>query len=293
MKFLVALYNRETARQNLQFAALFASRLSTDLTVFYVEPGVKRSVSPEIQLAREKMSEWEMASGGLEVLREARDHLASMGLINPVPVGSGHIRRLIAGQGGDFLEYPGCGSGIQTVRFRYREGDSLEEIISELGRHHHEVLVMGAGGNNDFLSKLLKFSPCSVLIVKNPQDIRYRLLVATDGTPPAHRAELLAIRTAGFLKMELTFLAIVKTREEEEFMKKHLERMSGVAAMKRVEHRTVITRGDIVRTIDDTAGEDHIIFLGRSRRGALAKLLFGSKTIQVATSARCPLLVVK
>lgn len=293
MKFLVALYNRETARQNLQFAALFASRLSTDLTVFYVEPGVKRSVSPEIQLAREKMSEWAMDSGGLEVLREARDHLASMGLINPVPAGSGQMRRLIAGQGGEFLEYAGCGTGVQTVRFRYREGDSLEEIINELNQHHHEVLVMGAGGKNDFLTRLLKFSPCSVLIVKNPRDIRYRLLVATDGTPPAHRAELLAIRTAGFLKMELTFLAIVNKREEEEFMKKHLERMSGVAAMKKVEHRTIITKGDVVGTIAETAGEDHIIFLGRSRRKALAKLLFGSKTIDVAMDANCPLLVVK
>jgi nucleotide-binding universal stress UspA family protein len=292
LRFLIALYNKETARPNLQFAAILASRLSTDLTVLYVEPGMKRSMIQEMNLARMKMDEWHMESAGYQILRDAREHLASMGLIKPSGR-AGELRQLVSIAGEYFVQLPGTGEGIEKVTFRYREGDSIEEILAEMREHHHEVLVIGASKNPEFLTRLLKFSPSSILIVKNPQDIRYKILAATDGTPPAHRAELLAIKTASFLKMKLTFLTVARSGEERDFLEKHLKRMTGVCDMKKVEYEVIISEGDIVRNIADAAGDDHIIFLGRSRRKPLAKLFLGSKTIKVVEAANCPLLLVK
>lgn len=292
MRFLIALYNQETARQNLQFAALLASRLSTDITILYVEPKVKISMMPEMDMAKSKMNEWHMDSTGYLVLREARDHLASMGLIKD-SYREGELRQLISLGKEHMVQMPGTTPEVEKVTFRYREGDSLGEILDEMREHHHEILVLGAGQNKDFLTKLQKFSPSSILIVKNPQDIRYKILVATDGTPPAHRAELLAIKTASFLNRELTFVTVPKDNTHLEFMEKHLARMSGVADMKKVKHKIVYGKGDIVRATTDIAGDNHIIFLGRSRRKALAKLLLGSKTIKIVSEADCPLLLVK
>ena len=292
MRFLIALYNKETARQNLQFAALLASRLSTDITILYVEPSMKMSMMPEMTMAKSKMNEWHMDSTGYLVLREARDHLASMGLIKDT-YREGELRQLVSLGKDHLVQMPGTTKAVEKVTFRYREGDNLAEILDEMREHHHEILVIGAAKNNDFLTKLQKFSPSSILVVKNPQDIRYKILVATDGTPPAHRAELLAIKTASFLKRELTFVTVPKNKAHQEFMEKHLSRMSGVAEMKRVKHNIIYGKGDIVRAMADIAGKDHIIFLGRSRRKALAKLLLGSKTIKMVSEADCPLLLVK
>lgn len=169
----------------------------------------------------------------------------------------------------------------------------MEEVLSEMEKHHHEILVMGAGNNKAFLRHLLKFSPSSILIVKNPRDIKYKILVATDGTPPAHRAELLAIKTASVLKRELTFLAVAKTDEERTFLEKHFKRMSGVARMKGVEPNVMIREGNVVKEIVAAAGDNHFVYLGRSRRKALAKFFLGSKTIQMVGEIDCPMLLVK
>lgn len=292
MRFLIALYNKETARQNLQFAALMASRLGTDLTILFVEPGAKYSMSQEMEMAREKMSEWSMEPPGLQVLRVARDHLVSMGIIAE-PQEQGLMKQLIAKSGDHYVQFTQGENPVEKVTFRYREGDSLSEIIDEMKEHHHELLVIGAGRDKDFMTRLLKFSPSSILIAKNPRDIKYKILAATDGTPPAHRAELLAIKTASFLKMELTFLSVARDKKEQEFLEKHLARMTGVAEMKKVKYRVVMGGGDVVKSITETAGDDHIIFLGRSRRKPLAKFFFGSKTISTVLAANCPMLLVK
>lgn len=292
MRFLIAMKSKETSRQTLQFGALMASRLSTDITVLYVEHGPKRSMSQEMQMAREKMNEWRMGSTGFEVLSFARDHLMSMGLIKPHDR-EDPLERIFSTGGLHRVEMKGEGAGVQNIAFSFREGDALEEIVEEMHEQHHELLVIGEGENRDFLINILKFSPSSILIVKNPRDIRYRILVATDASPPAHRAELLAIKTASYLKMELTFLTVVDNDKQRELMERHLKRMSGVCEMKKVPYRIIVSSGNVVKATVDEAGDDHIIFLGRSRRKPLTKLLLGSKTISIASTAKCPLLVMK
>jgi nucleotide-binding universal stress UspA family protein len=292
VRFLIALYNKDTARLNLHFAALMASRLGTDITVLYVEPGAKRSMVQEMNLARMKMSEWQMESTGYQILRDARELLASMGIIGSAEP-TGELRQLINIAGEHFVQLRGMDSGIEKVTFRYREGDSLDEILAEMREHHHEVLVIGASPNKDFFNRLMKFTPSSILIVKNPRDIRYRILAATDGSPPAHRAELLAIKTASYLNMHLTFLTVTGKAAEREFMEKHLKRMTGVCEMKSVSYDVIMEEGDVVKAIARHAGDDHLIFLGRSRRKPLAKFFLGSKTISVVQAVDCPLLLTK
>jgi nucleotide-binding universal stress UspA family protein len=292
MRFLIALYNRETARQIVDFSAQIAELFSTDLTVLFVEQDAKRSMSPEMQMVRGKMYEWHMESPGYKVLREARSQLEEMGIVASGE-DSGQLRQLIAIAGDHYITMPGIKNEIKKVVFRYRIGDSLEEILDEMSEHHHEILVMGAGKNKTFLEQLMKFSPSSILIVKNPRDIKYNFLVATDGTPPAHRAELLAIKSASVLKRKLTFVSVVKTSAEREFIEKHLDRMTGVARMKGLDPKVLILEGNVVQQITEHAGDDNIIFLGRSRRKAIAKFLFGSKTIKTVGAVNCPLLLVK
>ncbi len=293
MRFLICLRGEEASRPTLHFGALMASRLSTDITVLYVATGVRRSFSTEAAIAREKMSEWAMESTGNQVLRYARQHLESMGLVRRLET-QPDLHEEIVPTADDVSEIRIVGKGGENVSFRLREGDALEEILKEMRSRRYDLLVIGSGKEiGGLMEKLLQFSPSSVLIVKNLKDIRYRILVATDATPPAHRAELLAIKTASVLKMELTFLSVVRTKGEREFMDKHLERMTNLCTLKRVPFRIQIASGNIVSETAAAAGEDHIIFLGRSRRGTLKKLFLRSKAIKIANAANCPILLVK
>lgn len=293
MRFLISLRDRERSMQTLHFAALLASRLSTDITVLYVAAGVRMSFSTEAEACKKKMSEWSLESPGNEVLLAAREHLASMGLIRATGERDGYHEVKVSSSGSAY-ELQQIGSEGENVSFRYREGDSLEQILEELRSKRYDLLVIGAGmGKSELVAGLLKFSPSSVLLVKNPQDIRYRILVATDATPPAHRAELLAIKTASFLGMEITFLSIIKDHDAREFMEKHLERMTRLCEMKNVSYNVKMIEGSVVEETTAAAGEDHIIFLGSSRRGTLKKFFLGSKTISIAERASCPMMVVK
>jgi nucleotide-binding universal stress UspA family protein len=293
MRFLICLRGEKLSRPTLHFAALMASSLSTDITVLSVAPGVRRSFSQEAELVREKMSEWAIESPGMEVIRAARDHLESLGLIHVEKQGVALEDVLKPGEGG-VLELRLAGRTGGRVDLRYRQGDALDQILDELRTHRYDLLVIGTGkGRSALVQRLLQFSTSSVLVVKNPQDIRYKVLAATDATPAAHRAELLAIKTASFLKMELTFLTVVRNDKEREFMERHLDRMANLCELKRVPYRIAIVDGNIVRETIKAAGEDHIIFLGRSRRNALQKLIFGSKTIRIVNGAGGPILIVK
>jgi nucleotide-binding universal stress UspA family protein len=293
MRFLICLRGEKLSRPTLHFAALMASRLSTDVTVLFVAPGMRRSSSVEAHLVQEKMSEWALDSPGNEVLRAARDHLQSMGILHEAEDRES-VRELLLPGFGEALELTFMGRGGENVSFRLRQGDPLEEILAELRTQRYDLLVIGGGeGRSLLVERLLQFSHPSVLVVKNPLDIRYRVLVATDASPPAHRAELLAIRAASFLKMELTFLSVSRADKQRAFMEMHLSRMSGLCELKGVSHRVLTAAGSVVTEVVSAAGQEHLIFVGRSRRGTLRKLLFGSKAIRIANRARCPVLVVR
>ncbi|HUX06708.1 MAG TPA: universal stress protein [Acidobacteriota bacterium] len=293
MRFLICLRGDRLSRPTLHFAALMASRLSTDMTVLFVAPGVRREFTQEADLAREKMNEWAIDSPGMGVIKAARDHLESLGLISSEDNGNAYPDILEPGAGGA-LELRMAGRDGEHVAFRFRQGDALEQILEEMKTHRYDLLVIGAGARHSYLvDRLLQFSTSSVLVVKNPLDIRYKVLVATDASPAAHRAELLAIKTASFLKMELKFLTVVRNDEEREFMKKHLERMNNLCELKHVPCSAVTAEGNIVKEIIKAAGDDHIAFIGRSRHGALKKLVFGSKAIKIINGGNCPIVFMK
>ncbi len=293
MRFLICLRGEKLSRETLHFGATWASRLGTDITVLSVSPGVRRSFATEATIVRQKMDEWHMKSPGNEVLRAARDHLVGMGLIQEDDESSEQTQIMVRGAD-DSFELKRVGRGGERVVFRFREGDVVEEILAEMRARRHELLVIGAGpGRGGPMPQLLKFSPSSLLIVKNPRDIRYRVMVTTDGTPPAHRAELLGIKAASMFGMELTFLTVITKKTDPEFIKKHLDRMTGLCELKKVPHRVDMVAGNIVKETAAAAGDDHILFLGRSRRGTLRKVLLGSTAIRIAVAANCPMLVVK
>ncbi len=127
------------------------------------------------------------------------------------------------------------------------------------------------------------------------------ILVPTDGSPCAQKAEELAIREAGSLKAGLAFLHVIYspstlvpppdiTEEEDEVLKNALARAeeAGVFA------RALLVKG--VHPVEAIAAEaesgyDRIV-IGRQGGGMLQRLLVGSTTAGVIQLAKVPVLVV-
>ena len=60
-----------------------------------------------------------------------------------------------------------------------------------------------------------------------------------------------------------------------------------------VKSKVRFVKGDLVDTLLDVAGNNHIIIMGRSSQSPLSKFFLGSKPLSVMESCNCPMVIVK
>ena len=51
--------------------------------------------------------------------------------------------------------------------------------------------------------------------------------------------------------------------------------------------------GELVNTLIDAAGDDHIIIMGTSSQSPISKFFLGSKPLTIMESCNCPMVIVK
>jgi K+-sensing histidine kinase KdpD len=71
MKFLMCIGGVEPSAETIRFGGRIAKAFEADISVLYVQARAPHAVRKEIQLAREKLSEWEIELPGDKVLRAA------------------------------------------------------------------------------------------------------------------------------------------------------------------------------------------------------------------------------
>lgn len=289
-RFLVCVGGGPESRETLGFAVRVVKALGGDVAVLYVARPVPQSVRDEVRLSREKLAEWETELPGIEFLRYARDVLREAGLVKldaaDVPVVRHPFRANVEGAFELNLE----GTYGESVRFRIREGEIAEEIRRETRATPYDLLIIGAGTNRRLQHKIAQFGETSTLFVKNVRPERYRLLVCTGGEPAGIAVAEFAARVAGAAKMAVTVLSVDDLRQTREDAERWVEQLARIFRARGVETQTVVRRGKLVKTIVETAGEDHVIVIGKSNVPEIKKFFFGSRPIKVIQEARCPVL---
>lgn len=290
---LICIGAEEFSEDTIRFGARTAAALQADVSVLYVAPRVRRAFAQEVGLARTKLAEWEIDLPGVRVLRYAREVLAEMALTARDAGGRPVLRHALRPGIGGAYELHLVGSYGEDVRLRLREGRIVEQIVEELDTHHYSVVVLGAPRRRRLLHQIVQFANASVLIAKNAHRDYYDLLLPVDDSEAARRARHVAGIVAHALRLRVDVLSIAVSEEEREGAQELAEREAAILARRGIEVEALSAVGEVVASVCEAAGDDHIIVLGASRQRHVWKYLFGSRPIRVVQRARSPVLVVK
>jgi len=293
MKFLMCIGGVEPSAETIRFGGKIARAFEADISVLYVQPRAPHAVRKEIQLAQEKLSEWEIDPPGVKVLRAAYEILSEEGVLRPSPRDEAAEFRALKPEvrGAYELELPG-GQG-QNIRLRIRAGDIVDEVNKETESEENDLVIFGASRRRNILQKLIQFVNCSVLIVKNPKNVVYELLLCTDSSGPARKAEIFTARLAHFLRCRVVILSVAKFRNREHVAMEGAERASRLLTKAGVPHSVAVQTGNVAEEIARASREDTVVIMGASRRPEIWKLVFGSKANRIAERVPCPVLIVK
>lgn len=291
MKTMVCIGGVYDSLPTLQFGTWFATKVATEIALLYVEKESALTFKKETDMAFEKLLEWNLDLPAIRILRIAMKRLEEVGLLKLVkgkPKIVHDLRKM-----GDVWQLCLKSFQNQDICFKTRQGNIVEQILQENREKHSDLLIVGASQKRKLLPKIVTFVDSSILIIKNLIDHRYEILVATDGSEAAHRAEYVAIKTAQYFERRLTFFSVVSSASERKRMEIHLKRMSEIAAKKGIELAVKIKTGKAVEEIIKASGDKKIIFVGESGKNLIQQYFFGSKVLKLCKKAKSPIFIVK
>jgi nucleotide-binding universal stress UspA family protein len=292
LRFLVCIGGGQESVDTLDLGVRIVKALGGDVAILYVAPPIPQSVRDSVLLSQEKLGEWDTDLPGIAFLRYARDRLQEAGLLRLDAAGVPSVRHALKANVGGAFELHLHGSYGENVRFRVREGEIAEEIRREARANPYDLLIIGAGTNRRLQHKIAQFVELSTLFVKNVKPNPYRLLVCTGGEPAGVALAEFTAHAARALALGVTVLSVDDLRQTRKGAERWVAELGRIFAERGVEARTVVRKGKLVPTIVETAGEDHVIVIGRSHEPELKKFFFGSRPIRVIQQARCPVLQV-
>jgi nucleotide-binding universal stress UspA family protein len=292
MKFLMCIGGVEPSVETIRFAARIAKAYEAHLSVLYVQEKVPQAVRPEVGLTREKLSEWEIELPGVKVLQGALSILQEEGFLKLGPTGEIVQKHALKPAIRGAYELHVYGIHGEDIRLRLREGDVITEVNREIESDQHDVVIFGASRKRNILNKLIQFINGSMLVVKNPKDVKYEVLVCSDSSPASHKAELFGAKLARFLETQVLLLSVAKFKAREHTAMEGAERASKFLAKAGVRHSIAVRVGTVVDQIAAHAREDTVVVMGWSRMSELKKLFFGSKAMKVVEAVNCPVVMV-
>jgi nucleotide-binding universal stress UspA family protein len=293
MKIMICMGGEIFSGGTIRFGGRIARAFQADVSVLYVENSVSYFLRHEVQLSRQKLSEWSIEMPAMRLLKMAREVLLEMGLIRVLDSGEVETRHDMKSDVLGAYEWHGYGPRGENVRFRVREGEIVDNIKAEVESGGYDLVVVGASRKRRLVHKILQFVDTSILVVKNPQDREYGFLLCTDGSEGARKAELFAAKAARLLNAHLTVLSVVDTPGQQHHAMEAVERCARFLSRGRVSYDTIVREGEVEKVILAEARPEQVIVLGASRGSEWKKFLMGSTPIRISQNGQSPVMIVK
>ena len=277
----------------IRFGGRIAKAFQADVSVLYVESSVPYFMRNEMQLYRQKLTEWSIELPAMRLLKMAHATLMEMALVNILPSGETEVRHELKPDVLGAYEWHGYGPHGENIRFRVREGEIVDNIKAEVESVGYDLVVVGASRKRRLVHKILQFVDTSILIVKNPQDRDYSFLLCTDGSEGARKAEAFAAKAARLLNAHVTVLSVFPDADQQHHAMEAVERCARFLSRGRVSYDTIVREGDAQEVILAQARPEQVIVLGASQGSEWKKFLMGSTPIKISQKGQSPVMIVK
>ncbi len=294
MKILIAISSKEYSEPTLDVGMRIASILKSSTTILDVGGKINEFSYKDVSIANELMESWDLDRPGVDVLEWAYNYLEKENYIEKHSNETGFSKNLLVDKGNGRSEVFLKGIVLQNLSLILRNGDIIEELRDEVYSFEYDLTIIGGSGKRSMAHDLIQYIDSSIFVVNNfNQEQQYRILLAVDDSPGNAKAVKLGVRVAQAFKIEVDLVTIIKEKEISDKYRNASLRAEKMMRRSGVKSKTKFMQGNLVDTLVDVAGENHIIIMGTSSHSPLSKFFLGSKPLDVMESCNCPMLIVK
>jgi len=294
MKILIGISSKEYSEPTLDVGMRIASILKSATTILDVGKKINEFSYKDVSIANELMESWDLDRPGVEVLEWAYNYLQKENYLTKNSNDNGFSKNLLVDKGNGRFEVFLKGIAVKNLSLILRNGDIIEELRDEVQSFNYDLTIIGGSGKRSMAHDLIQYIDSSIFVVNNfNQKQKYRILLAVDDSPGTSKTVKLGVRVAQAFNIEVDLITI--TNEKEISDKYHNASSRAEKMMRRsgVKSKVKFIKGELVNTLVEVAGDNHIIIMGTSSQSPLSKFFLGSKPLDVMESCNCPMLIVK
>ena len=296
-KTLISVSYLPTAEQTLRWGARLTQKFNSDLTLLYVS-NVPQRGPLHTNLTRQKMGEWGIEPPSFRLLRQAEALLKQEGALQLDERGRELERHAFKAlyRGVGEVHLTGVHGG--NVRLRLREGPVVDEIVKEVEDPAYDLIFIGTRGQRGLRRYLLgniahdvaMQAPCSVLVSKGLAQAR-ALLVGVTGRESSKEALRQGVELAQALSLPLRLISIYPQAEQRPGAQKHLDEALALVDALGYEAEPLLVAGEPAKTMIETAGQDHVLALGRAPMSLVQRVFLGDVSQKILNKGHCSVLI--
>tara|TARA_Y100001968_G_scaffold146077_1_gene133558 strand:+ start:1411 stop:2367 length:957 start_codon:yes stop_codon:yes gene_type:complete len=294
MKILIGISSKKYSEPTLDVGMRIASILNSSTTILDVGEKINEFSYKDVSIANELMESWDLDRPGVDVLEWAYNYLQKENYIAKSSNETGFSKNLLVDKGSGRFEVFLKGSAVKNLSLILRNGDIIEELRDEVQSYNYDLTIIGGSGKRSMAHDLVQYVDSSIFVVNNfNQKQKYKILLAVDESRGNKKAVKFAVRVAQAFNIEVDIVSIsneVKISEKLRLASLRAEKMMRRTGVK---SKISFIEGNLVNTLVDAAGDNHIIIMGTSSQSPISKFFLGSKPLAVMESCNCPVVIAK
>lgn len=294
MKILIAISSKKYSSQTLEVGMSVAKAFNAKPVIVDVGNKINQFSLKEVGIAQERMESWNLDRPGVDVLEWAFDFLSENKLIEKNDIDSGFPKNTLIERGGRRSEVYLKGTVCDDVSLILRNGEIIEELISEVQKELYDVTFIGKSKNSKKDYELSQYIDSSIFIVNNYKLNRnYKILLIIYESPNTKKSIKYSIRIAQAFNIGIEIITISKDVESIDSFKKIREWSSKFLRRNKIRFTDSIEVGNPVEIINNKADRDHILIMSSESNNPLKTFFKGNTPLKILKNTQSSVLIVK
>jgi nucleotide-binding universal stress UspA family protein len=266
--------------------------------LLYVTETASNRSPINISVTNEKMSEWGVEPPSFRILREAEELIKAEGVLQLDEQGREVERHSFKSLSQGLGEVHLQGVDGEDVRLRLRQGPVIGEILNEVSDPLYDLIFIGTRGRRGFRRHLLGNiaqdislnAPCSVLVAKQLGKAR-AVLVGITGRDSSKEALRQGVALAQALNLSVKLLSIAIKPEQRDKAQQYLDQGLAMTEALGVRAEGLLKEGEPGTTLMETAGDDHLLALGRTPMSLMQRVFLGDVSQKILDKGKSSVLI--